>query len=244
MPPAPRTRRGDRRPARGSRRGSGSGASRRTPAAGAASGSACPPVERRGRPPQRARARSRGRRAPAAARRRPVRPAASARRRRARAPRAAPGSREAALELPGMEEELPVDEADEVRQRRLDGARAREVGLGQVVERNRLAVRSGGGERQQRLADASRRAGCAAAPAPRGSRGRARGAEPGSVSPETTPITRDASSTCTVSLPYSGRDLHRRVLLRRRRAADEQRQLQAAALHLGGDVRPSRRARA
>ena len=61
---------------------------------------------------------------------------------------------------------------------------------------------------------------------------------------DTTSTTREASGTCTTGRSIFRRNLHGRVLPARRRAADEQRQVEAALLHLLGDVRPSRRATA
>ena len=54
---------------------------------------------------------------------------------------------------------------------------------------------------------------------------------------ETTSMTRDASGTWTVGLLVVRRDLHGRMLPAGGRSADQQRQLHAAALHLGGHVR-------
>jgi len=50
---------------------------------------------------------------------------------------------------------------------------------------------------------------------------------------DTTPATRDASSTWITGAVVGGRDPHRGVLPRGRRAPDEQRQGEAAAPHLG-----------
>ena len=52
----------------------------------------------------------------------------------------------------------------------------------------------------------------------------------------TTPTAREASSTCTVGVRVARRDLHGGVQLRRRRAADQQRHREAAALHLARHV--------
>ena len=56
----------------------------------------------------------------------------------------------------------------------------------------------------------------------------------GSSRSDTTPTTRDASSTCTVGLVVGRRDPDRGVLPRGGRAADQQRQRHAAPLHLLG----------
>ena len=77
-------------------------------------------------------------------------------------------------------------------------------GVGRSSNAHRDAVRARRLERQQRLARPSPRAARAAAPAARGSRRRARARRFGSSRRETTSTTRLASSTCTVSLPYSG----------------------------------------
>ena len=91
--------------------------------------------------------------------------------------------RELALQLPGVEEELPVDVGAQLRERRLDGARAGERGLGEVVEGERLAVRPRGRRAAAAAGAPSRRAARAAAPAPRGSRRRARRGGPGRAGP-------------------------------------------------------------
>ena len=53
----------------------------------------------------------------------------------------------------------------------------------------------------------------------------------------TTGTAREASRTCTTGWRIARRNFHRRVGLAGRRAADEQRQFQAFAFHLAGDVR-------
>src|SRR6185437_4226995 len=58
--------------------------------------------------------------------------------------------RELALQVPGMEEELPVDELDQLGDVGRGTAHAGERRLRQVVERHARAVRTGGLERQQR----------------------------------------------------------------------------------------------
>ena len=58
----------------------------------------------------------------------------------------------------------------------------------------------------------------------------------GSSRSETTPTTREASIDVDHRLPVLGRDPNGRVLPRRRGAADQQRQVEPAALHLLGDA--------
>src|SRR4029079_10817954 len=60
--------------------------------------------------------------------------------------------RELPLQLPGVEEELPVDVVAQRRQVGLDDTRARELGYVKVGERDTLPVRPRLGEREQRLA--------------------------------------------------------------------------------------------
>ena len=192
---------------------------------------------RRRRPPS-APARTRRRRGPAATRRARSRRAAPAPRRRARfAAGSLEDRRELALHLPRVEEELPVDV---VAQRRRARARracvAGERRRRQVVERHALACsrappRAGGA-----ASAPSRRTARAGAPGARGSPRRASSLRSGSSRLETTRD--DARSVEDVErrLRVLRCDPHSRVLLRRRRAADQQRQVELAPLHLLRDV--------
>ena len=107
------------------------------------------------------------------------------------------------LQVPRVEEELPVDERHELGHRRRDLAAPGERRRRQVVEPQVGPVRARGVEREQRLADllgvllAEPFLQLAVLRVERPRR-------PGSRSRETTSTTRLASSTCTVSLPYSG----------------------------------------
>src|SRR4029453_18175507 len=58
---------------------------------------------------------------------------------------------EATLELPGVEEELPVDVRNELLERWLDHSRFGELGNRKLVEVDPLAVRAGLLDRQERL---------------------------------------------------------------------------------------------
>ena len=122
------------------------------------------------------------------------------------------------LQLPGVEEELPVDVLAQHGERRLDQARAREGAARAGPPR---ASRSASGS--ARAASSAAAAACASCSAC-SSRSRScssrlsrveRRAPVGSSRSETTPTTREASSTCRVGWPYAGAILHRRVLAAR-----------------------------
>ena len=144
---------------------------------------------------------------------------------------------EAPLQLPGVEEESPVDVLAQDRQRRLHDAEARERGRRQVlgVPLDRRPVRARASEREQRLAllfavehpqlllgDAIV---VVEAQAPLG-------LEQVRDDPDDARGVEDVQRRLSVGR----RDLHGGVLARGRRAADQERQVEAAALHLVGDV--------
>ena len=216
---------------------SGSGASRRSRPAGAGTGSASRPssddvVALGARRPEAVDA---ARPEQLVARR--SRRAAPARRRRARAPRAARGS-------PGTCPSAPTrgrrtaSRCTARSSRASARRRASPVndGVGRSSNATRVPVRARRLDREQRLAARARRAARAAAPAARGSRRRASRAR--SRVEQARDDADDARGVEHVHrrLRVLGRDPHRGVLLRRRRAADQQRQVEAAPLHLARDV--------
>ena len=122
--------------------------------------------------------------------------------------------REAPLQLPGVEEERPVDVLAQEREVGLDDPRPGEGGRRQVLRAplDRRPVRARPLEREERLAlllavELAQSCSCAA----RFSWSR-RSRRSGSSRSETTPTTREASRTCSVGLAVGGRDLHRGVL--------------------------------
>ena len=147
------------------------------------------------------------------------------------------------FELPGVEEEGPVDVPASAARSRARPPSAGEGRLRQVAELELQAPDPRFVDRQERLRRAvecwARSLSCRA----RLSLSKT-GRRSSSSRSDTTPMTRDASSTCTVGPLYAGAMLHRGVLLGGGRAADQQRHLEIAPLHLLGHVRPSRRARA
>ena len=143
--------------------------------------------------------------------------------------------RELALQLPGVEEELPVDVLAERGEVGLDQAAAGELRHGQVVERDAVPVRARLRERQQRLALL-----LGVQVAQPILVGAVLGVEPHAPL-GIEQVGDDADDARGVEdvddrLRVRGRDPHRRVLARRRGAADQQRQVDPAPLHLARDV--------
>ena len=142
--------------------------------------------------------------------------------------------RHAALQLPRVEEERPVDERHQIGQRHLHLApseerRHRHVGLRPV---DLQAIRPRGGQRQQGLGLTAAVLRAQRLPGPRASPRRSR---PRSVGAQQ--LRHDFHGAAGIEHvrhrpAVFRRDLDRGVLLARRRAADEQRRLQAAPLHL------------
>ena len=111
-----------------------------------------------------------------------------------------------ALQLPGVEEELPVDVLAQRREVRLDEPRARERRRREVVHVpvDRRSARRVPREREQRLAPLLGVQRAEPLLVSCGSRRRAAPRRSASSRSATTPTTRDASRTCTVGWPYSG----------------------------------------
>ena len=130
--------------------------------------------------------------------------------------------REPALQLPRGEEERPVDERHEIFERHVDAAAAEEPRDGNVVLSQSIFRRLARACAQVSSGFSARAYCSRSSAAPRSSR-RTPSRCVGSSRFDTTSTARDASSTCTTA-GVLGRDLHRRVLLARRRAADQQRQ--------------------
>ena len=143
--------------------------------------------------------------------------------------------REASLQLPGMEEELPVHVPTQRGQIGLDDPRAGELRSLEGVELDLLAVLSRGLDRDERLPVALAMAGrglLLLLPVLAVERGAALVVQQ---------VGDDADDAGGVEhmdgrVRVDGRDLDRRVLLRGRRASDQERQRHAAPLHLGRDV--------
>ncbi len=139
-----------------------------------------------------------------------------------------------ALELPGQEQELPVDHCAQVFDLRADDLRAHKCGRGQIVEGDDLPVGPGLVQAQQAFLLP---VGVLVAQALL--LGPVVGVE--LLGPLRVEQVRhhadDAGRIEHVQRRrvVRGGDAHCRVLTRRRGAADQQRQLETAALHLGGD---------